>query len=135
AATRLGGGVAAMAAMVLVLSLSCQRERVIEKPEARRGGGEVYQRGKAAWYGGRFHGRKTASGERFNKNKLTAAHLKLPFGTVVRVTNQKNGRSVEVRITDRGPYGGGRIIDLSEAAAREIGMIRAGVVPVTLEIV
>jgi rare lipoprotein A len=128
----LGATVAVFAAVILVFS--CQRERVIEKP-GRGGEGAVYQRGKAAWYGGRFHGRKTASGERFSKNKLTAAHRKLPFGTVVRVTNEKNGRSVEVRITDRGPYGGGRIIDLSEAAAREIGMLGAGVARVRIEIV
>jgi rare lipoprotein A len=92
------------------------------------------QRGKATWYGGRFHGRKTASGERFDKRALTAAHRKLPFGTRVRVTNLKNGRSVVVRINDRGPFGGkGRIIDVSEAAARKLDMIRAGVVPVTVE--
>jgi rare lipoprotein A len=130
---KLGAAAAAFASVILVFS--CQRERVIEKPEARRGGGDTYQRGKAAWYGGRFHGRKTASGERFNKNKLTAAHRRLPFGTVVRVTNEKNGRSVEVRITDRGPYGGGRVIDLSEAAARTIGIIDAGVARVRIEIV
>ena len=130
---KLGAAVAAVAAVIMVFS--CQRERVIEKPGRGGGDGAVYQRGKAAWYGGRFHGRKTASGERFNKNKLTAAHRKLPFGTVVRVTNEKNGRSVEVRITDRGPYGGGRVIDLSEAAARKIGMISAGVARVRIEIV
>ena len=94
------------------------------------------QEGLATWYGGRrWHGRKTASGERFNENAFTAAHLKLPFGTRVRVTNKKNGRSVEVRINDRGPYGGhGHIIDLSKAAARSIGMISDGIVPVRLEV-
>lgn len=93
------------------------------------------QRGKATWYGGKFHGRKTASGERFDKHAMTAAHRKLKFGTRVRVTNQKNGRSVVVRINDRGPFGGkGRIIDVSEAAARKLGMIRAGVVPVHVEV-
>ena len=94
------------------------------------------QRGKATWYGGKFHGRKTASGERFDKRAMTAAHRKLRFGTKVRVTNLQNGKSVVVRITDRGPFGGGgRIIDVSEAAARKLEMIRAGVVPVTVEIV
>ncbi len=93
------------------------------------------QRGKATWYGGKFHGRRTASGERFDKNSMTAAHRTLPFGTVVRVTNLRNKRSVRVRINNRGPYGGkGRVIDVSEAAARKLGMIRAGVVPVTIEV-
>jgi rare lipoprotein A len=93
------------------------------------------QRGKASWYGAYHHGKLTASGERFNKNALTAAHRRLRFGTRVRVINLKNGRSVIVRINDRGPFGGkGRIIDLSEAAAKKLGMIDAGVVPVKLEI-
>ncbi|MBT8495939.1 MAG: septal ring lytic transglycosylase RlpA family protein [Deltaproteobacteria bacterium] len=93
------------------------------------------QRGKATWYGGKFQGRKTASGERFDKHKLTAAHRKLPFGTRVRVTNMSNGRSVVVRINDRGPFGGkGRIIDVSKAAARKLKMIRAGVVEVEVEV-
>lgn len=98
---------------------------------ARRG---VTQVGKASWYGGKFHGRKTASGERFDKNALTAAHKKLPFGTRVRVTSERSGKSVVVRINDRGPFAPGRVIDLSEAAARRLGMIRAGVVRVTIEI-
>jgi rare lipoprotein A len=88
------------------------------------------QHGMASWYG---HGRGTASGERFNRRALTAAHRSFPFNTLVRVTNQRNGRSVIVRINDRGPFGGGRIIDVSEAAAEQLGMKRAGVVPVTLE--
>ena len=94
--------------------------------------GVTTQRGMASWYG---ESQMTASGERFDRHSLTAAHRTLPFGTRVRVTNQHNGRSVTVRINDRGPYGGhGRIIDLSEAAARELHMIDAGVVPVTLEV-
>jgi rare lipoprotein A len=93
------------------------------------------QHGLATWYGDEQHGGPTASGERFNKNKMTAAHRKLRFGTRVRVTNKKNGRSVEVRINDRGPYGSSRrIIDVSEAAARRLGMIDAGVVPVIVEV-
>lgn len=91
--------------------------------------------GKASWYGGKFHGRKTASGERFDKRALTAAHRTLPFGTQVRVTNLENGKSVVVRITDRGPFGRReRIIDLSERAAEVIGMKRAGVVRIQLEV-
>lgn len=88
--------------------------------------------GMASWYG---EAQTTASGERFNKHALTAAHRTLPLGTMVRVTNQRNGKSVIVRINDRGPYGRGRIIDLSEAAARKLDMIDAGVAPVTLEVI
>jgi rare lipoprotein A len=89
-------------------------------------------RGYASWYG---ESQMTASGERFDKHAMTAAHRTLPLGTRVRVTNTHNGRSVIVRINDRGPYGGhGRIIDLSEAAARVLDMIEAGVVPVELEV-
>ena len=90
--------------------------------------------GRASWYGGKFHGRKTASGERFDERKLTAAHRSLPFGTRVRVTNLNNGKQVVVRINDRGPWGMRKIIDVSEAAARKLGMIRAGVVPVKVEV-
>ena len=90
--------------------------------------------GTASWYGPGFHGRRTANGERFNQNALTAAHRTLPFGTRVRVTNLRNNRSVVVRINDRGPYSGGRIIDLSAAAAREIGMINSGVARVRIEV-
>lgn len=91
------------------------------------------QQGKASYYGARHHGRKTASGEAFNKNALTAAHPSFPFGTQVRVTNLTNQQSIVVRINDRGPYAKGRIIDLSEQAAREINMIRAGVAKVKVE--
>jgi rare lipoprotein A len=93
------------------------------------------QHGRASYYSDKFHGRRTASGERFNQHKLTAAHRSLPFGTMVRVTNHRNGKSVVVKINDRGPWGNrGGIIDLSRAAAKQIDMIRAGRVPVTVEI-
>ncbi|MFO1155673.1 MAG: septal ring lytic transglycosylase RlpA family protein [Rhodospirillales bacterium] len=92
------------------------------------------QRGEASWYGPGFHGRKTASGERFNQHELTAAHRKLPLGTKARVTNLDNGKSVEVKINDRGPYVRGRIIDLSKAAAEHLGMKNAGTTPVRLEV-
>jgi rare lipoprotein A len=98
---------------------------------ARRARG---RRGMASWYGPGFHGRKTASGERFNQNALTAAHRSLPFGTKVRVTNVNNGRSVIVRINDRGPFHGNRIIDLSKGAARAIGVMSSGVAPVRIQI-
>jgi rare lipoprotein A len=90
------------------------------------------KKGRASWYGPGFHGKRTASGERFNQNALTAAHRSLPFGTKVKVTNAHNGRSVIVRINDRGPFHGGRIIDLSKAAARVLGI--GGTAPVILEV-
>lgn len=96
---------------------------------------EGYEFGKATWYGQFFHGRTTASGEIFDKNELTAAHKHLPFNTVVEVTNLANGESVEVRITDRGPYGPGRVIDLSSKAFSEIASLGAGVINVQYEIV
>jgi rare lipoprotein A (peptidoglycan hydrolase) len=83
-------------------------------------------RGVASWYGAQFHGRPTASGEPFDMNAMTAAHRTLPLGSRARVVNLENGRSVEVRITDRGPYVGQRVIDLSYEAARELGMAPAG---------
>jgi rare lipoprotein A len=94
----------------------------------------VYE-GLATFYGGGHHGGPTASGERFNKNAMTAAHRTLPMQTRVRVTNKRNGRSVIVRINDRGPFGNKRrIIDVSEEAARRLDMIEAGVVPVRVEV-
>jgi rare lipoprotein A len=90
--------------------------------------------GVASWYGGKFHGRKTANGERYDMHKLTAAHKTLPFGTKVRVTNSRNGKSVVVRINDRGPFVGSRVIDLSRGAASAVGMIDSGVARVKLEI-
>ena len=92
------------------------------------------QTGTASWYGSKYHGRRSSNGEIYNKNKMTAAHPSLPFGTHVKVTNLANNQSVVVRITDRGPFKGRRIIDLSEAAAREIDMIRSGVAQVKMEI-
>ena len=90
--------------------------------------------GLASWYGPRHHGRPTASGGVFDMHALTAAHPTLPLGTRVRVTNLTNNRSVVVRITDRGPYVPGRLIDLSRAAAVEIGMIGDGVTPVRVDV-
>lgn len=90
--------------------------------------------GKASWYGPGFHGRLTANGERYNQNAMTAAHRYLKFGTRVKVTNLNNGRSVIVRINDRGPFIKGRVIDLSAAAARSINMINSGVAPVEVTI-
>jgi len=91
-------------------------------------------KGLASWYGGVFDGRKTASGETFDENALTACHKTLPFGSLVRVVNKRNGRSVIVRITDRGDLVEGRIIDLSKGAAEKLAMTQAGLAPVELDV-
>ncbi len=93
------------------------------------------QAGKASYYANKFQGRKTASGERYDRAKRTAAHRKLPFGTNVKVTNVKNGKSVIVRVNDRGPFVRGRIIDLSRSAFRSIARLEAGVIDVRIEVV
>lgn len=94
--------------------------------------GMVTVTGKATYYASKFHGRRTANGEVFSNKKLTAAHLKLPFGTIVNITNIDNGRSVEVRVNDRGPHSRFYIIDLSQAAAKKIGMFGKGVANVEI---
>jgi rare lipoprotein A len=93
-------------------------------------------RGKAVWYGGKWHGRRTASGERFNKRAMTAAHRSLPLGSRIRVTNLANRRAVFLRVNDRGPYGRdrSRVIDVSEAAARRLGFHRQGWTRVKIEV-
>jgi rare lipoprotein A (peptidoglycan hydrolase) len=89
----------------------------------------------ASWYGPGFHGRRTASGEVFDSSALTAAHRSLPFGSRVHVTNLRNGRSVVVKITDRGPFVSGRLIDLSQGAASVLGMISSGTAPVSIKVI
>jgi rare lipoprotein A len=127
---------------MLILSACGKRVRVASpsgssaptRTAARAGTSELV--GLASYYAEPYHGRKTANGETFDTYEhLTAAHRTLPFNTVVKVKNENNGRDVEVRINDRGPFIDGRIIDLSLKAAREIDMVRAGVVPVKLDIV
>lgn len=97
------------------------------------GGAGGSETGKASYYAQAHHGKRTASGERFDQNALTAAHRSLPFGSWVKVTNLNNGRTVVVRINDRGPFVRGRIIDVSRRAAQQLDMLRAGVVPVRVE--
>lgn len=97
--------------------------------------GTAREIGYASWYGGKFHGRKTANGEIFDTHKLTAAHRTLPFGTFVEVTNLDNDKTVTVRINDRGPFVQGRIIDLSQAAAESLDMIRSGTAKVSIKII
>jgi len=97
---------------------------------------KVYEAvGLASYYARKFHGRRTASGERYDMHAMTAAHPKLKFGSKVEVTNLKNGRKVKVRINDRGPFVKGRIIDLSYAAAKSIGMLSQGVAKVRISVV
>ncbi|MCP1242350.1 septal ring lytic transglycosylase RlpA family protein [Acetobacter lambici] len=96
-------------------------------------GREVSQKGMASWYGARQHLRRTSSGARFDKNRLTAAHPTAPLGSKLLVTSEETGRSVVVTVNDRGPYSRGRIIDLSQAAAAQIGMLHAGVAHVSVQ--
>jgi rare lipoprotein A len=91
--------------------------------------------GVASWYGKDFHGKRTASGEKFNMNKMTAAHKKLPLGTVVKVTRIDTGKTVKVTINDRGPYVKGRVIDLSRKAAKKLGMLKIGHARVKVRVV
>ena len=128
-------------ALVLLLAIavgctakSARRER--EEPAPRSEDVVRTLRGKAVFYGDKWHGRRTASGERFNQHKMTAAHRSLPLGTRVRVTNLSNGKSVVVKINDRGPYGRdrSRIIDLSKAAAKQLDFIDSGWTRVRVEV-
>ncbi len=121
--------------------MGCRTVKKVLHPYGHGGGsshkappGPHEVKGIASWYGGKFHGRLTANGERYNKNGISAAHKTLPFGTVVRVKNLRNGKTVDVRINDRGPFIKGRIIDLSKGAAKKINMINDGIVPVELTI-
>ena len=114
------------------------RRSASEEPSASPGNparSDFHQRGVASYYNSEFNGRLTASGERFSNNKLTAAHLTLPFNTLIRVTNTQNNRSVVVRINDRGPHKKNRILDLSYAAAQKLGMIASGTAEVSVEVV
>ena len=104
--------------MAAIFAAYCLSAPEVEANQGE-GGGQKIQRGHASWY---KHGRRTANGEAFNPNGMTAAHRSLPFGARVRVVNEKTGRSVVVRINDRGPFIGGRIIDLAHGAARQLGM-------------
>lgn len=104
------------------------------KTSAKKTTGKT-EKGQASYYADKFHGRATASGEKYDKKKLTGAHRTLPFGTIVRVTNTANGKSVDVRINDRGPFKAGRIVDVSRAAAEKLDMITAGVINCTMEVI
>ncbi|HYU33466.1 MAG TPA: septal ring lytic transglycosylase RlpA family protein [Thermoanaerobaculia bacterium] len=122
-------------ALVVVSALlsGCSANR---RPETRpHGGVQPLERGTASWYGLRFQGHRTASGERFEMNELTAAHPSLPFGTLLEVRNVRTGKSVVVRVNDRGPYSKSRILDLSFGAARQIGLVLSGTAQVEVFLV
>jgi rare lipoprotein A len=118
--------IAAVGALLLGCASDAEARRATAAPRATKGDVEE---GRASYYGRAFNGRRTASGERYDPNKLTAAHKTLPLGTWIRVT-RAGGPSVDVRVNDRCGCGGGRIVDLSESAAKRLHMLRAGVVPV-----
>ena len=124
-----GGGVASPPSSVASVSAAQPVGAVMEIRSASRAA-----IGRASWYGHAHHGRLTASGERYDMHALTAAHRSLPFGTRLRVTNLNNAEVVEVRINDRGPMVAGRILDLSYAAARRLGAVGAGVIPVSFTV-
>jgi len=118
--------------MCLALLLAGCAGKPPRAPDEAGGSATLLGRGQASWYGGKFHGRKTASGEKFNRHAFTAAHPSLPFGTRLCVRSMANGQTVVVRINDRGPSIKKRIIDVSEAAAKTLDMVKSGVVSVEL---
>jgi rare lipoprotein A len=119
----------------LLLTVSCGRKSAPATAAMPRVKIGYEQRGDASWYGRPYHGRATASGEIYDMEKLTAAHQRLPFGVTTRVENLTNGKSVDVRINDRGPFKKGRIIDLSHAAARRIDLLGPGVARVRIKVI
>lgn len=127
--------VGASLALLLALGGCAKKRPAARTPTAPAPRVGQVERGIASWYGDPYHGRQAANGEIYDMEKLTAAHRTLPFNTWVRVHNERNGKEVEVRITDRGPFIEGRIIDLSRAAARVIEMIGPGIVPVRVTVV
>ncbi|SRR5579883_1230423 len=123
----------AMFVALVAISSACSRKSAAHVPPPAQIG--ATENGIASWYGAPYHGRPTSSGEIYDQEQLTAAHRTLPFGTWVEVTNLGNEKQVDVRITDRGPFVDGRIIDLSLAAAREIDMVRSGTARVRLRVI
>jgi rare lipoprotein A len=123
----------AVLALCVLFAAGCGKRKAPRAPTTPQPGKHWVETGVASWYGYPYHGRQTASGEVYDMEKLTAAHRSLPFGTDVKVINLDNGRKTEVKVTDRGPFVEGRIIDLSRHAARDIDMIRPGTARVRLE--
>lgn len=120
-------------ASIIFAGACAERKAPSSSPAAIERHGE--ETGRASWYGKAHHGKLTASGERFDMNALTAAHRTLPFGTIVRVTDLKSGKSVNVKINDRGPFRSDRIIDLSYEAAKRLGMVARGTARVEIKVV
>ena len=120
-------GVMAFSSLVLAPAFA-------EEPAGKPDENSVVIEGEASYYGGKFHGRKTANGEIFDQNKMTAASKELPLGSKATVTNEETGKSVDVKINDRGPYVDGRVLDLSKGAAKKLDMIDDGTAPVTIEV-
>jgi rare lipoprotein A len=127
-------GLLLLGALLWICGCGHPESRPAQRQAKAEGDGRYVRTGTASWYGPGFHGRQTANGEKYNMHAYTAAHRFLPFGTRVAVTNLDNGRSVRVRINDRGPFVKNRIIDLSRAAAEKIGMLDSGTAPVRLRI-
>jgi len=129
--------IATLACVFALLISACGKHKVARAPAAPVRPAKIgsTETGEASWYGVPYDGRRAASGEIYDMEKFTAAHRTLPFQTWVEVTNLGNGKHVEVRITDRGPFKDGRVIDLSKAAARQIEMLRAGTAKVRLRVI
>jgi len=122
-------------AVALCVSAAGAQTSSAAAPASAAAAAAASETGKLAWYGKKFAGRKTASGEAFNPEALTMAHKTLPFGTRVKVTNPKNGKSVVLRVNDRGPTQADRVGDVSYAAARQLGMVKSGVIDAELTVV
>ena len=135
ASAPVSAAVSAVSAVTTAIAEPVQRIRSAAATTTARVTGQPHQTGAASYYADKFHGRKTASGETFDNGELTMAHRTLPLGTLVKVTNLANNTSVVVRVNDRGPYSGGRVADLSRAAAEKLKMIQRGIVDVALHIV
>ncbi len=120
-----------MLPVLLIALISCQPQNTADNGDSKspdtEKGAKVKQQGAASWYGDDFHGKTTASGETYNQNAMTAASTTLPLGSTAKVTNTETGKSVTVKINDRGPYVGNRVMDLSKAAAQKIGLKDKGV--------
>jgi rare lipoprotein A len=133
--------VVVMSIALVMMTTSCARNKHVKavpqapRPQAKPVKIGDVERGIASWYGHPYHGRRAANGEVYDMRQMTAAHRTMPFGTWVKVDNESNGKSVNVRITDRGPFVDNRIIDLSQRAAEEIGLIGPGIGPVKLTVI
>ena len=122
-------------ALTLIILVGCTSTSAVGSSKTKEYAKSHTLVGQSSWYGNKFHGKLTASGETYDMNAYTAAHKTLPFGTIVRVTNTSTNKSVDVKINDRGPFVKGRVIDLSYKSFAQIGNVKKGTVPVKIEIV